>query len=95
MTFRAAHRDDLWLHARGRTGAHVVLHGEDPSSEVLAAAAALAAYHSEGRTDTAVDVDVAVIRDIRKISGGPPGRVTYRNHRTIRTAPGIGEWKRI
>jgi predicted ribosome quality control (RQC) complex YloA/Tae2 family protein len=93
VTFRLARRDDLWLHARERTGAHVVLHSADaPSQETLAAAAAVAAYFSEGRQDTAVDVDVARVRDVRKIPGGPPGRVTYRGANTLRVAPGIGGW---
>ncbi|HEY8684396.1 MAG TPA: NFACT RNA binding domain-containing protein, partial [Chloroflexota bacterium] len=93
VTFRLARRDDLWLHARERTGAHVVLHPADaPSQETLAAAAAVAAYFSEGRQDTAVDVDVARVRDVRKIPGGPHGRVTYRGANTLRVAPGIGGW---
>lgn len=94
VTFRLARREDLWLHARQRTGAHVILHvGEEtPSDEILHAAAGVAAYFSEGRNDTAVDVDVARVRDVRKIPGGPPGRVTYRGESTVRTAPGLGEW---
>jgi predicted ribosome quality control (RQC) complex YloA/Tae2 family protein len=97
VTFHLAGRDDLWLHARERTGAHVVVHGGAkglPNTE-LVAAAALAAYFSEGRQDTAVDVDVAVVRDVRKIPGGPPGRVTYRNSETVRVAPSIDGWTRL
>jgi predicted ribosome quality control (RQC) complex YloA/Tae2 family protein len=94
VTFHLARRDDLWLHARGRTGAHVILHAADgtPSDEILQAGAAVAAHFSEGRNDTAVDVDVARVRDIRKIPGGPPGRVTYRGESTVRVAPGLGAW---
>ncbi len=93
VTFRLAQRDDLWLHARQRTGAHVVLHPAGaPEHEVLEAAAAVAAYFSEGRNDTAVDVDVTRVRDVRKISGGPPGRVTYRGERTLRVTPGMSDW---
>jgi predicted ribosome quality control (RQC) complex YloA/Tae2 family protein len=94
VTFHLARRDDLWFHARGRTGAHVILHSEDvPSDRELEAAAAMAAYFSEGRNDTAVDVDVAHVRDVRKIPGGPPGRVTYRGENTIRVTPGTGDWE--
>ena len=94
VTFRLAGREDIWLHARQRTGAHVILRpgGDAPTNDVLEAAAGVAAYFSEGRSDTAVDVDVARVRDVRKIPGGPPGRVTYRGERTIRTAPSLGEW---
>jgi predicted ribosome quality control (RQC) complex YloA/Tae2 family protein len=94
VTFHLARREDLWFHARGRTGAHVILRSEDaPSDVALEAAAAMAAYYSEGRNDTAVDVDVARVRDVRKIPGGPPGRVTYRGENTIRVTPGTGEWE--
>jgi predicted ribosome quality control (RQC) complex YloA/Tae2 family protein len=95
VTFRLAHRGDLWLHARERTGAHVILQGpSEPDTGAVEAAAALAAYFSEARNDTAVDVDVAAVRDVRKIPGGPPGRVTYRNFRTVRVRPGLGDWTR-
>jgi predicted ribosome quality control (RQC) complex YloA/Tae2 family protein len=94
VTFRLASRDDRWLHARERTGAHVILRGpRDAPVDVLESAAALAAYFSEGRTDTAVDVDIAAVRDVRKIPGAAPGRVTYRNFRTVRVQPSTGEWK--
>lgn len=96
VTFRLSGRGDTWLHARERTGAHVILQGPgEPSGGILEAAAALAAYFSEARNDTAVDVIVAPARDVRKIPGGPPGRVTYRSSRTVRVRPGLGSWTRL
>jgi predicted ribosome quality control (RQC) complex YloA/Tae2 family protein len=93
VTFRLSNRGDLWLHARERTGAHVIVHGgREPDDAVVEAAAALAAHFSEARNDTAVDVVVAPVREVRKIPGGPPGRVTYRNSRTVRVRPAIGDW---
>ncbi len=93
VTFHLARRDDLWLHVRERTGAHVILQGgADLSDEVVAAAASLAAYFSEGRLDSAVDVDVAPVRAVRKVPGGAPGRVTYRDFRTIRVSPTTEGW---
>ena len=93
VTFKLARRDDLWLHVRERTGAHVILQGGAVmSDQVVAEAAALAAYFSEGRSDSAVDVDVAPVRAVRKIPGGAPGRVTYRDFRTIRVAPTAEGW---
>lgn len=89
VTFRLARRGDLWLHARERTGAHVIVRdAPDPvPDDLLRGAAQLAAYYSDGRTDTAVDVDVTRARNVRKIPGGPPGRVTYRNFETVRVEP--------
>ena len=97
LTFHLARRDDLWLHARERTGAHVVLrrsNGDDPPDHVVHAAAGLAAYFSEGRSDSRVDVDLTLARDVRKISGGPPGRVSYRSSRTVRVEPSLDPWQR-
>jgi predicted ribosome quality control (RQC) complex YloA/Tae2 family protein len=97
VTFRIARGEDAWLHARGRTGAHVIIPGggKGLSDEQLSAAAELAAYFSEGREDTAVDVVVAAVRDVRKVPKGAPGKVTYRNARTVRVKPGIDKWARI
>jgi predicted ribosome quality control (RQC) complex YloA/Tae2 family protein len=94
VTFRLARRDDLWLHARERTGAHVILErrGTEPSDQELEAAAQLAGYFSAAREDSGVDVIIAEVRNVRKIPGGPPGRVTYQHSRTLRVRPGIGTW---
>ncbi|HZB97809.1 MAG TPA: NFACT RNA binding domain-containing protein, partial [Candidatus Sulfotelmatobacter sp.] len=96
VTFRLARRDDLWFHARERTGAHVVLHtgGTEPPAEIVEAAAQLAAHFSEGRADTQVDVDSTLVRNVRKIPGGPPGRVTYQHSRTVRVEPSVEGWQR-
>lgn len=95
VSFRIAGRNDLWLHARERTGAHVILQGPgEPDERIVSAAAELAAHFSEARTDTAVDVLVTTVRDIRKIPGGPPGRVTHRNARTLRVHPTLDNWTR-
>jgi predicted ribosome quality control (RQC) complex YloA/Tae2 family protein len=93
-TFKLAKRDDLWLHARERTGAHVILAGgASANEEIIQQAAQLAAYFSEGRSDTRVDVDVTSPRNVRKIPGGPPGRVTYRDFRTLRVTPTRDGWE--
>jgi predicted ribosome quality control (RQC) complex YloA/Tae2 family protein len=94
VTFRLAGKDDLWLHARERTGAHVVLRqGLSAPDEVVAAAAALAGYYSESRSDSRVPVDIAPPRMVRKIPGGPPGRVSYRNERTLVVEPTVDGWE--
>jgi len=94
VTFRLARRDDLWLHARERTGAHVILQstvGPAPP-HVVEQAGRLAAYFSEGRSENRIDVDVTLVRNVRKIHGGPPGRVTYRNFDTLHVQPSLEGW---
>lgn len=89
-TFRIAQPDDLWFHAAGIPGAHVVLRlepGAAPLEGDLEDAAAAAAYFSKGREDTRVDVIVTERRNVSKIRGRPPGLVKVQNVRTLRVAP--------
>lgn len=91
VTFDIAGPDDLWLHARGVPGSHVILRmrvpAEEPDEGAVETAASLAAYYSGSRESGTVEVDVAERRHVRKIKGGGPGMVTYRNERTIPVRP--------
>jgi predicted ribosome quality control (RQC) complex YloA/Tae2 family protein len=89
LTFRRAAPDDLWLHARGVPGAHVVVQtGEGTAPErTIEWAAGLAAYYSRGRDDTQVDVVVVQRRYVRRLKGGRPGQVVHRHGRTLRVTP--------
>jgi predicted ribosome quality control (RQC) complex YloA/Tae2 family protein len=89
LTFRRAAPDDLWLHARGIPGAHVVVQteGHPVPEPTVEWAASLAAYYSRGRDDTQVDVDVVQQRNVRRLKGGRPGQIVYRRERTLRVAP--------
>jgi len=89
LTFRRAAPDDLWLHARGLPGAHLVVRTEGwpvPESTVEWAAE-LAAYYSRGRDETQVPVDVVQRRHVHRLKGGRPGQVVYRHERTLRVEP--------
>lgn len=89
VTFRLAGPEDLWFHARGMPGAHVILKaGRDPSDADIAAAARVAAFYSEGRDAGEVAVDCVPRKHVRKQKGGPPGAVVYRGERTLRVSPG-------
>jgi predicted ribosome quality control (RQC) complex YloA/Tae2 family protein len=89
LTFDVAGPDDLWLHARGMPGAHVILitGGRAPSHAALASAAALAAYYSAGRRAAKVPVDMTTRRHVRRVRGGRPGQVTYAHERTLLAVP--------
>jgi predicted ribosome quality control (RQC) complex YloA/Tae2 family protein len=91
VTFDLARGDDLWLHARGVPGAHVILRGVgNPPDDIVERAAQLAALHSASRAASAVEVDVAQRRYVKKVPGGPPGLVRYTNERTLRVMPRFG-----
>jgi predicted ribosome quality control (RQC) complex YloA/Tae2 family protein len=88
VTFRLAQPDDLWLHVRDAAGAHVVVRADgDVPNRTLEQAAGVAAYFSALRQSTSAEVVVTQRRFVRKIAGGPPGLVQYRNERTVRVAP--------
>ena len=85
VTFRIARPDDLWFHARGIPGSHVVLQappGRDPGDEDLDAAADLAATHSKARNAPRVEIDYTERKHVRKQRDGAPGLVWYTNART-------------
>ncbi len=80
LTVRVAKGNDVWLHARGRTGAHVVLRlpkGRAPDQESLLDAAHLAAHFSDARGEAAPEVIYTRAKHVRKVKGSAPGAVTY------------------
>ena len=89
VTFEVADAEDLWLHARGVPGAHVILRtrGASPPDAVIERAAQLAAAHSSARAASAIEVDVTRRRYVKKIPGAAPGLVRYTNERTVRVTP--------
>ncbi|PJF31496.1 MAG: hypothetical protein CUN51_03980 [Candidatus Thermofonsia Clade 1 bacterium] len=89
VTFTKGSADDLWLHARGVPGAHVIIKsgGRAVPQTVLERAASLAAYYSASRNEAYVPVDVTERRYVRKIKGGKAGMVTYRNESTLNVPP--------
>ncbi len=90
VTFRVARPNDLWFHARGVPGAHVILAREDqtpPPDDDLRAAAAVAAFHSRAKAATSVDVDYTLRKHVRKQRAAPPGLVWYTQARTLAVVP--------
>ena len=93
VTFERATAHDIWLHARGIPGAHVIVktEGRAVPDTTLAAAASLAAYYSAARGSTSVAVDATEARRVKRLRGGSPGLVTYSGERTIHAAPQSAE----
>jgi len=89
VTFDLSSSGDLWFHARGMPGSHVVLKtgGRSPSNASVESAAALAAYYSRGRGGTTVPVDVVPVRNVRRVKGGKPGLVRVSGETTINVRP--------
>ncbi|MDI3299208.1 MAG: NFACT RNA binding domain-containing protein [Bacillota bacterium] len=90
LTMRLARPRDLWFHARGVPGAHVLLPvrgREEPPERARLEAAALAALHSRARAAAQVEVDWTERQNVWKPRGAPPGFVLYRNERTLAVRP--------
>ncbi|HEX4823146.1 MAG TPA: NFACT RNA binding domain-containing protein [Candidatus Polarisedimenticolaceae bacterium] len=86
LTFKLASPDDLWLHAAGTTGAHVVVkaagRGDVPDATLREAAQA-AAWFSDARSQGAVEVHWARRKHVRR-AGGAAGRVVLKRFETLR-----------
>jgi predicted ribosome quality control (RQC) complex YloA/Tae2 family protein len=85
LTRRVARGNDLWLHARGQAGAHVVvrLGGQPADQESLLDAAHLAAHFSDARGEPQVEVACTQAKHVRKARGAAPGAVTYSQERML------------
>jgi len=91
VTFSVAGPNDLWFHARGIPGAHVVIRSPDgrtaPSDEDILAAAALAAGQSRAAAAGKVEVDYTRRKHVRKQGKGRPGLVWYTDFQTVLVEP--------
>lgn len=82
---RTAHSEDLWFHAQGVPGSHVILkaEGKNPPLEDLLFAARLAAYHSKARGEAQVPVDYTRKKHVWRPRKAAPGQVLYTHAKTL------------
>lgn len=82
ICFALSKPTDIWMHARGCPGAHVLLCCRRGSPKVtdedLQFAADLAAFYSDARTERRTEITTAEPKHITKPRGAPPGAVTLR-----------------
>ena len=86
LTLKFAHSDDLWLHAQGVPGSHVVVRlekGANPPPETLKDAATLALLYSDFKKSGKGDVIYTRRKYVRKAKGRPPGAVTVTQEKAI------------
>ncbi len=94
IAFKLAAPDDIWLHARGVPGAHVLvkMRGVPTLPErTLVYAAGLAAGRSQARHNGAAEVMYTTARHLRKPPGAPPGTVLVSHEQSIRVPPILAE----
>jgi predicted ribosome quality control (RQC) complex YloA/Tae2 family protein len=91
LTHRMARPDDLWLHARGVAGSHVVLRRagrkDPPGKRVIEQAAGIAAYFSKARTSGMAPVIYTEKRHVRKPRKGAPGLAVCTREKVVMVEP--------
>jgi predicted ribosome quality control (RQC) complex YloA/Tae2 family protein len=90
---RLARKDDLWMHARGAPGSHVVIRchkrAERPPQAMLEAAASLAAWHSKQKGSSLVPVILTRRKHVRKPKGAPAGAVLVDKEEVLLVKPSL------
>lgn len=86
LTLKVARPQDLWLHAKNRTGAHVIVprdRRQGCPADLLVDAAHLAAHFSDAREEALVEIQTAERRHLRKPKGAAPGLVLVDREKVI------------
>lgn len=86
LTFSHAKSEDLWLHAHGSPGSHVVVRlekGADPPPETLKDAATLALLYSDLKKSGKGEVIYTRRKWVRKAKGQAPGAVTVTQEKAL------------
>ncbi|MBH0203772.1 MAG: fibronectin-binding domain-containing protein [Nitrospira sp.] len=86
LTFGLAKSDDLWLHARGTPGSHVVVRlgkGTDPPPETLRDAAMLALLYSDLKKSGKGEVIYTRRKWVKKAKGQAPGAVIVTQEKSL------------
>ena len=93
---RMSSGDDVWLHARGAAGSHVIVRRggrREIPADVLRKAAGLAAFHSKARKERRVVVTLAAAKHVRKPRSAPAGLAIVEAEDTLTVDPGLREWE--
>lgn len=88
---RISHKEDIWLHARGVSGSHVVIHmnrsRDLPPDFIIESAAEIAAFFSKAKGSSLVPVIFTKRKYVRKSKGMAPGAVLVDKEQVVLVAP--------
>ena len=91
LTFKLAQPMDLWLHAQGYHGAHVIVTNPkrrpDIPLQTILEAAQVAAYYSGAKKDSTAAVDYTFKKYVRKPKDPTPGQAIFTNNKTVFVEP--------
>ena len=86
VTFKVSKPDDLWMHARGTPGSHVVIKldkKQQAPPETLKDAATLALFYSDLRKSGKGEVIYTLRKNVKKPKGAKPGSVTVTQEKSL------------
>ncbi len=96
LTFKHARGNDLWMHVRGRPGAHIVIPvqpGKSVSLETLLDAANLTIYYSGGERWGKTEIDYTFKKFVKKIKDS--SEVSYTHNKTLFVEPDRARLSRL
>ena len=87
LTFNVAESDDIWMHAKGVPGSHVVIKSKDKlvTPEIIKQAALIAKNNSKGKDTENLPIVYCKRRFVKKESGMKDGQVAvdYKNAQEV------------
>lgn len=92
LTFKFASGKDMWFHAKGMAGSHVIVRtegAEELPDTTYEEAGRLAAYYSKGRQAPKVEIDYTQKRNLKKPPASKPGFVIYHTNYSLLIEPDI------
>jgi hypothetical protein len=90
LTFKVARGNDLWMHVRGRPGAHVVIPlnpGKTASLETLLDAATLTLFYSGGEKWGKTEVDYTFKKHVKRIKDSTEASYTHNKTLVLSVEP--------
>lgn len=87
LTFKMADKSHMFFHIQQGPGAHVVVASDKIDEKTKKIAANIAAYYSSYSQSSTVAVNYTLVKNIKKIPGGKPGKVIINNQKTIYVDP--------
>jgi predicted ribosome quality control (RQC) complex YloA/Tae2 family protein len=96
LTFKHSRGNDIWMHVRGRPGAHVLIPlqaGKSAPLETLLDAAALCIYYSGGEKWGKTEVDYTFKKYVKRIKDST--EASYTHNKTLIVEPEQARLKRL
>lgn len=91
LMLRLAHKEDIWMHARGVAGSHLIVRNQGraqwPEASLLRQAASWAAHYSKASGSGLAPVIMAKRKHVRKPSGAAAGEVVVSKERVELVEP--------